>query len=165
MSVETGEASLYQKLGGYNNISAFSSAAFKKAFVHPSIKHIWAHMGEDRFLEEHKNFSDFLAREWGGPIIYKGRSMLTAHRGMGLTQEHWDGMMDCLYATYEEFGLPKELQEQVNATMDKFKSSVIGSPSYRDVVAEHPNMDMIKGMRSVGVIWPTPRNPRDEKKN
>jgi len=156
MSTETKEPTLYQKLGGYDNISAFSSAAFRKAFSHPKIKHIWAHMGEDRFHEEHKNFSDFLAREWGGPIVYKGRSMLTAHRGMGLTQEHWDGMMDCLYATYEDFGLPKDLQIEINATMDKFKGQVLGSPSFRDVVVSHPEMDPIKGMRSVGVFWPAP---------
>jgi len=31
---------------------------------------------------------------------------------------------------------------------------VIGSPSYRDVVLAHPEMDPAKGMKSVGVIWP-----------
>ncbi|MFE5790583.1 hypothetical protein [Rhodococcus erythropolis] len=31
----------------------------------------------------------------------------------------------------------------------------MGSPSYRDVVLEHPEIDVTKGMKSVCVMWPS----------
>lgn len=154
--VET-KPSLYARLGGYDAIYQFAAASLRKAMEHPKIGHIWNHMSESTFFREHINFVDFLSAEWGGNAVYRGRDMVTAHRGMGLTEEHWRAMFDCLEACYEEFGLPPDLREEINATFEKYKPAVVGSPSYRDVVIAHPELDITKGMRSVGVIWPKPK--------
>lgn len=82
--------------------------------------------------------------------------MITAHRGMGVTEEHWQAMFDCLDQCYEEFGVAEELREEINATFHKYKPSIVGSPSFRDVAFAHPEMDVTKGMKSVGVVWPAP---------
>lgn len=80
--------------------------------------------------------------------------MVTAHRGMGLTEVHWQATLDCLNECYNDYNLAPDLCEEVNAFMIKFKPVVIGSPSYRDVVLANPEMDPAKGMKSVGVVWP-----------
>ncbi|MEY8944785.1 hypothetical protein AB9K36_25655 [Klebsiella michiganensis] len=49
--------------------------------------------------------------------------------------------------------------EEVNAFLTQFKPAVIGSPSYRDVVLSHPDMDVTKGMKSVGIHWPKADKP------
>jgi hemoglobin len=67
-------------------------------------------------------------------------------------------MFDCLEECYEQFGLSAKLREEINTFMERFKPAVVGSPSYRDVVLAHPEMDVTKGMTSVGVVWP----PRQE---
>ena len=153
------QESLYSRLGGYDNIYAFGGEALKKAMAHPAIGHIWAHMSESTFYKEHINFVDFLAEHWGGNARYRGRDMITAHRGMGLTDEHWAAMFDCLRDTYEQFGLPQELREEIDEFFRRFYPVVVGSPSYRDVVLAHPEMDVTKGMTSVGVVWPDRRTP------
>lgn len=122
--------------------------------AHPVIGHIWAHMSESTFQKEHINFVDFLSQHWGGSAKYRGRDMVTAHRGMGLTEEHWQATLDCLEECYNDYDLAPELRKEVNDFLVKFKPAVIGSPSYRDVVLAHPEMDPAKGMKSVGVIWP-----------
>lgn len=155
----TETASLYARLGGYDAIYRFAAAALRKAMEHPDIGHIWAHMSESTFQKEHINFVDFLSAEWGGNVMYRGRDMVTTHRGMGLTEVHWNAMFDCLEACYAEFGLPAALQEEINATFNRYKPAVVGSPSYRDVVLAHPQMDITKGMASAGVVWPE-RKPR-----
>ena len=150
--------SLYTRLGGYDAIYQFAAAALRKAMAHPKIGHIWNHMSESTFFKEHINFVDFLSAEWGGNVMYRGRDMITAHRGMGLTEEHWMAMFDCLEESYNDFGLPQDLRDEINATFEKYKPAVVGSPSYRDVVLAHPELDITKGMKSVGVIWPRPRS-------
>ncbi len=152
------KASLYTRLGGYDAIYQFAAAALRKAMEHPAIGHIWDHMSESTFFKEHINFVDFLSAQWGGNVMYRGRDMVTAHRGMGLNEEHWKAMFDCLEQCYEEFALPQDLRVEINATFEKFKPMVVGSPSYRDVVLAHPELDITKGMGSVGVIWPSRRS-------
>lgn len=146
--------SLYSRLGGYDAIYQFAAEALRKAMAHPDIGHIWDHMSESTFQKEHINFVDFLSAQWGGNVLYRGRDMVTTHRGMGLTEVHWKAMFDCLESCYEDFQLPQELREEINATFNRFKPAVVGSPSYRDVVLAHARMDITKGMRSVGVVWP-----------
>ncbi|MGW4337475.1 group I truncated hemoglobin [Rhodococcus koreensis] len=152
------QPSLYERLGGYDAIYIFAAEALKKGMAHPDIGHIWAHMSESTFYKEHINFVDFLSAQWGGNVRYRGRDMLTAHRGMGLTEVHWNAMFDCLYECYDQIGLPQGLRDEIDASFNKYKPAIVGSPSYRDVVLEHPEIDVTKGMKSVGVMWPSRRD-------
>ena len=63
---------------------------------HPDIGHIWAHVSESSFQKEHINFVDFLCKHWGGNTVYRGRDMVTAHRGMGLTEVHWKAVFEAI---------------------------------------------------------------------
>ena len=154
MSPQDEQLTLYERLGGYNAISLFAAHVFRKAFAHPDISHIWAHMPESSFLKEHANFLDFLAKEWGGNVTYRGRSVTETHKGMGLNEAHWNALFECLDQAYEDFKIPTALRQEINHSLYKYKNVVIGSPSYRDVVLSHPEMDTNKGMASVGIIWP-----------
>lgn len=146
--------SLYERLGGYEAIHTFAAAALRKGFAHPVIGHYWQQMSESTFHKEHINFVDFLVVHWGGKANYRGRDMITAHRGMGVTEEHWVAMFDCLHACYDDFGVPAELREEIDEFFHKFKPHIVGSPSFRDVALANPEMDITKGMSSVGVNWP-----------
>src|ERR1700760_365873 len=126
--------SLYPRLGGYDAIYVFAAESLKKAMAHPDIGHIWAHMSESTFHKEHINFVDFLCQHWGGNTRYRGRDMVTTHRGMGLTEVHWNAMFDCMAECYDQFGPPQELRDEIDAFLEGFKPAVVGSPSYRDVV-------------------------------
>lgn len=152
------QASLYDRLGGYDAIYQFAAAALKKGMLHPKIGHLWANTSESSFMREHINFVDFLAVHWGGNAQYRGRDMVTTHRGMGLTDMHWEAMFETLEECYNEFDVPAELRKEVNDFFEKFKPVVIGSPSFRDVVMQNPDMDVTKGMKSVGVVWPQSNN-------
>lgn len=148
--------SLYVRLGGYDAIYAFAGAVLRKTMAHPAIGHIWSHMSESTFLKEYINFVDFLCEKWGGSTRYRGRDMVTAHRGMGLTEVHWQAVFECLDECYDDFGVPDDIREEVTAFLAQFKPAIIGVPSYRDIVLAHPEMDVAKGMKSVGINWPRP---------
>ena len=150
------QPSLYERLGGYDAIYSFAGLILRKCMEHPAIGHIWSHMSESTFQKEHINIVGYLAEHRGGQAKYRGRDMVTAHRGMGLTEVHWQAVFECLDACYEDAKVPADIREEVNAFLTKFKPAVIGSPSYRDVVLAHPEMDVAKGMKSVGITWPAP---------
>lgn len=78
-------------------------------------------------------------------LLTAHRSPLTAHRGMGLTEVHWNAKLDCLYECYDQFGLPQELRDEIDASFNKYKPAIVGNPSYRDVVLEQPDVDVTKG--------------------
>lgn len=154
------EESLYDRLGGWNSIYAFSTTAMKHAIEHPVIGVFWQHATESMIKEETLHLIDFLAARWGGPDTYRGKDMVTTHRGMGVTEEHWNALFEALEVTYNEFGLPTELRQEVNADLEKLKPTIVGSPAYRDVILNHPEIDIMSGMRSVGVHWPRPAGVR-----
>ena len=85
--------------------------------------------------------------------------MVTAHRGMGLTEVHWKAVFEAIDECYENFNVPQDIREEVTAFLTQFKPAVIGSPSYRDVVLAHPDMDVTKGMKSGGIHWPKTDKP------
>ena len=160
MTTTTENASLYDRLGGWSNIYAFSCLGMKHAIEHPAIGRFWQHATEAMIREETLNLVAFLVARWGGPDTYRGKDMVTTHRGMGVTDEHWSALFEALETTYDDFGLPQELRDEVNADLQKLKPAIVGSPAYRDVILEHPDIDIMKGMKSVGVHWPPPASQR-----
>lgn len=150
----TEQATLYERLGGWNSIYAFSVTGLKHAIEHPALAPFWQHATEDMIQHETLNLIDFLATRWGGPNTYRGKDMVTTHRGMGVTEDHWDALFEALEQTYNEFGLPQELRDEVNTDLQELKPAIVGSPAYREVILANPDIDIMKGMKSVGVHWP-----------
>ncbi len=155
MTTET--PSLYERVGGYDAVHFMAGIALSRAIQDPRIGEFWAHITEASLKEEHANFVDFLCHLWGGPASYRGRDMVTAHRGMGVKDEHWDVLFDVIRGCNTEFGVPADLAAELEESLQRLKPSIVGSPTYREVILAHPDMDITKGMRSVGVVWPSPR--------
>lgn len=152
----TEQASLYERLGGLEALETFAEVVVRRAMLDETIGHIWDHLTEDVVQKEISGFIDWLCEYWGGPRKYHGPDMATVHRGMGITEEYWDALFKIINECYVEFGLAPELAEEVDTFLRRFKPAIVGSPTFRDVVKANPNMDLMKGMKSVGVHWPGP---------
>ncbi|MBO1902988.1 group 1 truncated hemoglobin [Leucobacter weissii] len=155
----TEQASLYDRLGGREALQTFASVVVKRAMLDDTIGHIWNHATEYSVQREINGFVDWMSEHWGGPDKYHGPDMATIHRGMGITEEYWDALFVIIDNAYEEFGLAPELVEEVDAYLRSFKPAIVGSPTLRNVAKEHPDMDVMDGIKSVGVVWPAPQQP------
>ncbi|MEU1303679.1 group I truncated hemoglobin [Streptomyces shenzhenensis] len=153
----TEQASLYERLGGYDAISKFAAQVIAGAMRNPVIGHYWDHASEDSVFEEHINFVDWLSAHWGGEARYRGRDLVTTHRGMGITEEHWDALFEVIEECYDANDLAPELRAEVDSFLRRFKPAIVGSPSFRQVVMDHPDIDITEGMKSVGIRWPASR--------
>lgn len=153
----TDQQALYYRVGGLEGVKFLAQTLVKRAILNPTIGHIWNHKTQAEIQEEIAGFVEFLGMHWGGPHTYHGPDMATAHRGMGITEEYWDALFDDIVTpAYAEFDIPQREAEEIDAFLRSFKSVVVGSPTYREVIVANPDMDVMEGMQSVGVIWPDP---------
>lgn len=151
----TEPASLYDRLGGLETVKFLAKTLVVRAMLNPTIGHIWNHKTEAEVQEEISGFVEFLGMHWGGPHTYHGPDMATSHRGMGITEEYWDALFDDIVTpAFVEFDIPAREAEDIEAFLRSYKSVIVGSPTFKDVIKEHPDMDVMAGMKSVGVTWP-----------
>lgn len=146
---------LYERLGGYDAAYAFIEYVIAKLMARDEVGQIWKHMSEDRVKVEIQNFVDFASAHWGGPAIYRGRDMISVHRGMGISERHWEEFLEVLEESYEHFEVADDLRAEVTRFLTSFKHQVVGSPSFREVVREAGGTKLSGGLASYGVQWPT----------
>jgi len=61
----------------------------------------------------------------GGPCIYTGRDMKTAHRGLGLTQADWDGAAKHLVESLDKLKVPKAEKDELLAFLVSLKKDIV----------------------------------------
>ncbi len=148
------QETLYARLGGYEAIYAFAEDVIARLMDDEETGVFWDYMSQDRVFKEHQNFVDWLCQHWGGPMIYRGRDLATVHRGMGITERHWNRLFEKIDEAFEKFGTPQDLRDEVNAFLKSHKPHVVGSPSFREVVRGPDGQKFSGGMESFGVKWP-----------
>jgi hypothetical protein len=67
---------LYERLGGYDAITAVANDLLPRLNADPQLGRFWAHRGEDGVKREKQLLIDFLCASTGGPMYYRGRDMV-----------------------------------------------------------------------------------------
>jgi hypothetical protein len=76
------EKTLYERLGGYDAISAVASDLLPRLKADSQLARFWNHRGQDGVAREKQFLIDFLCSSAGGPLYYTGRDMKTSHAGI-----------------------------------------------------------------------------------
>ncbi|MCP4815678.1 MAG: group 1 truncated hemoglobin [Planctomycetaceae bacterium] len=100
-------ATLYERLGGYDAVAAVADALLQRLRADSQLGRFWENRGDDGIAREKQLLIDFLCASAGGPLLYTGRDMVTSHRGMGITTGDWDVFISHLEATLRQFELPE----------------------------------------------------------
>lgn len=150
----SGIPTLYKRLGGYDAVYAFIEYSVAKLMARHEVGKVWQHMSEERVKVELQNFCDFASAAWGGPAVYRGRNMIAAHKGMGITEAHWQELLEVLDDAYSHFELPDELRVEIHSFITSFKHQIVGSPSFREVVRDSGGTNLSGGLAAYGIHWP-----------
>ena len=118
-------ASLYERLGGYDAISAVASDLLPRLQSDPQLGRFWAHRGTDGLRREKQLLIDFLCANTGGPLYYTGRDMLTTHAGMGITESDWTVFLLHAAATLNKFEVPAADQQEIVAFVLSLKGDIV----------------------------------------
>ena len=121
------EKSLYDRLGGYDAISAVANDLLSRLQSDSGLGRFWDHRGQDGVAREKQFLIDFLCSSAGGPVLYTGRDMEISHKGMGITDRDWSAFLEHLNATLGSFSVPHPESSEVVAFIQSTKSDIVES--------------------------------------
>jgi len=120
------EKSLYERLGGYDAVSAVANDLLPRLRGDSQLARFWDHRGDDGIEREKQLLIDFLCSSAGGPVYYTGRDMKTSHSGMRISESDWTAFRGHLDATLGTFQVPRAEHEEVVAFIQSTKADIVG---------------------------------------
>ena len=119
------EVSLYNRLGGYDAIAQFATNVVGRAREDAKLGRFWANGGEDKYARDLQSLIDYLVKETGGQMYYKGRSMALSHRGMGIDGADWDRFIEIVVGVAGEMGVGQTEGGEVMAFLGSLKDDIV----------------------------------------
>lgn len=80
--VRQAEKPLYFRLGETDKIHELTTEIVRLHSINPDFARFWGHIDEEALI---KNVTDFVSTGTGGPKVYTGRDMTTAHASLKLS--------------------------------------------------------------------------------
>jgi hemoglobin len=119
------EKTLYERLGGYDAISAVVNDLLPRLMSDSRLGRFWENRGEDGINREEQLLIDFLCSSAGGPLLYTGRDNKTSHKGMGISEGDWEKFIGHLSATLDKFQLPQQERSDVIGFIESTKADIV----------------------------------------
>ena len=116
---------LYERLGGYDAITAVAKDLLARLRADSQLGRFWAHRGEDGVMREKQLLIDFLCESAVGPTYYRGRDMALCHRGMRISESDWSVFLGHAAATLAKFQVPDAEQREVVAFVQSLKNDIV----------------------------------------
>src|SRR5262249_57832795 len=116
---------LYERLGGHAAITAVANDLLPRLQGDPQLGRFWAHRGVDGVAREKQLLIDYLCACSGGPVYYRGRDMLTVHRGMRISESDWKVFLGHAAATLAKFDVPEAEQREVVTFVQSLKQDIV----------------------------------------
>jgi hemoglobin len=118
--------SLYHRLGGYDALAAVTDDFVGRLAGDPQLKHFFGGLSTDSQKKLRQHVVDFLCNATGGPCVYTGRDMRTAHTGLGITEEDWTIAVKHLVVTLDKFKVPDKEKNEVLGAISGLKGEIVG---------------------------------------
>lgn len=119
------QKSLYERLGGYDGIAAFTDDLLPRLKEDPQLGRFWKNRGEDGMAREKQLLIDFLCSCAGGPMYYKGRDMKLSHKGMKISESDWSIFLNHAGATMKALQVPQKECDEVAAFVLSLKDDIV----------------------------------------
>ncbi len=120
------EKSLYERLGGYEAISAVVNDFAEKLFIDPQVGPFFKGMGTDTrqsFIQKNINL---VCNVTGGPCKIISRPARTIHTGLGITESDFNVVVNHLVDTLDKFKVPAKEKQELLAIIGSLKPDIVG---------------------------------------
>jgi len=122
------EKSLYQRLGGYDAIAAVVDEFIGRLVAETVLSRFFGGASRDTQKRFRQHLVDQVCAVTGGPCIYVGRDMKTAHGGLGITEAEWQAGVNDLIAALDKFKVPQKEKDQLIAIVATTKKDIVEKP-------------------------------------
>ena len=120
---------LYQRLGGYDAIAAVTDDFIGQLATDSTEKKFFVGLGDDSKARIRQHVVDQLCAATGGPCIYLGRDMKTAHKGLNITEDDWKIAVNDLTASLNKFKVGQREQSELLGALTKIKPDIVTGPA------------------------------------
>jgi len=120
------QPSLYKRLGGYDALAAVTDDFIGRLATDPQLGRFFVGLSTDSKNRVRQHVIDFLCAATGGPCLYLGRDMKTAHTGLNITEGDWNVSVKALVATLDKFKVPEKEKGEVLAAISGLKGDIVG---------------------------------------
>lgn len=116
------EASLYNRLGGAPALSAVIDDFVGNVATDPRINGFFANTDVSRLK---RLLNEQVCAGTGGPCQYTGRSTKATHTGMGVTEAHFNALVENLVKTLDKFGMPAREKNELLGVLGSMKNDIV----------------------------------------
>jgi hemoglobin len=122
------QKSLYERLGGYDAIAAVSDDFIGRLGKSKILGRFVVGLSDDSKKKLRQHFVDFICSVTGGPCLYLGRDMKTAHTGLGINEKDWAEGVKLLGETLDHFKVPMQEKNEVVGAVASLKKDIVEKP-------------------------------------
>jgi hemoglobin len=115
---------LYERLGRYDAISTIADAYLKGIRADPQFARFTGR-GADSLRRARQLLKDQLCAMTGGPCVYVGRDMKTAHGGLAITDAEWAANMKYMAAALEESHVSPSDKREFLALVESLRPAIV----------------------------------------
>ncbi|MCK3684173.1 group 1 truncated hemoglobin [Maribellus sp. YY47] len=120
--------SLYERLGGIAGITAIVDDIVENHMTNPAVNARFLPLKDspEHFSEVRQHLIHFLAAGSGGPQEYKGKDMLSSHKGMNISQGEYMHVIDDIMKALGKNNIDEETRKDVLAIAYALKTDIVG---------------------------------------
>lgn len=116
-------ASLYERLGGEERIKQLATDILDNHYRNPLIRSRFEKVSDRAALERHS--VEFLCAGSGGPQTYTGKDLMSAHKGMNVSEQELIAAVDDIVAAMTKNGYDQAEKNEVVAILYSLKGDVV----------------------------------------
>lgn len=117
------QKSLYDRLGGKPAIQAVVDDFIGNVAADNRINSFFANTNIPRL---NMMLVNQICEATGGPCKYEGRSMKTAHTGMGLSDANFNALVDDLVKSLNKFNVPEREKKELLTALAAMRGDIVG---------------------------------------
>lgn len=116
------DKTLYDRLGGKGAITAVVDDFVGNVAADKRINGYFAKADVPRLKT---NLVDQICQATGGPCVYKGKDMRTAHKGMGISDADFNALVEDLVKSLDKFNVPAKEKGELLGILGPLRSQIV----------------------------------------
>lgn len=116
------QESLYERLGGTETIKQISSDIVDMHMDNPLIATRFADSNVPKLKQ---TVTEFFITGTGGPNLYKGKDMLSTHKGMNIAASEFMAVLDDALSALDKNNIDQREQEEVLFILYSMRSDIV----------------------------------------
>jgi hemoglobin len=116
---------LYERLGGYDMIAKIVDDFGPKLGKDPKIAPLLAGVSMEHRKRNRQLIVDQLCEATGGPCFYIGRTMLSSHQGLAITEDHFKQAGVLMVETLDKFKVGEPERSEFLGIIEKLRPDIV----------------------------------------